>query len=110
MSSDQNKLCTSVTTIAILICLLTISAPPTVNGYRVLGLFPVPVVSHFHFFQPILRGLAEAGHNVTVISNFPQKNPLINLTDIKLGNLPIMTNGVDLDVSILNIFNFNNHC
>lgn len=97
MSAAQKNIC-SVPTTAILIYLLAFSAP-TVNGYRILGLFPVPIVSHFHFFQPILRGLAEAGHNVTVISYFPQQNAPTNYTDIILDNQPVMTNGIDLEVS-----------
>lgn len=100
--SSKNHRCFSSVKAAILIGLLTIGAGPTavVDGYRILGLFPVPIVSHFHFFQPILRGLAEAGHNVTVISYFPQPNPPANYKDIQLNNQPVMTNGIDLDVSL----------
>lgn len=74
---------------------------PTINGLRVLGIFPHPGVSHFQFFQPIMRGLAEKGHNVTVISHFPEKNPPSNYKDLRLSGLDLLTNTVDLTVSII---------
>ncbi|XP_017001726.3 UDP-glycosyltransferase UGT5 isoform X1 [Drosophila takahashii] len=45
------------------------------DSLRILGLFPHPAMSHFKFFHPIMRGLAEAGHSVDVISPFADKEP-----------------------------------
>ncbi|KAI8043735.1 hypothetical protein M5D96_005073 [Drosophila gunungcola] len=45
------------------------------DSLRILGLFPHPAMSHFKFFHPIMRGLAEAGHSVDVISPFEDKDP-----------------------------------
>lgn len=85
--------------IPITIILLTIfNAPSPSNGYRILGLFPFPAISHNNFFHPIGRALVEAGHNVTMVSYFPDKNPPENYTDIVLNTLDIMTNGIRLDV------------
>lgn len=56
------------------------------DGYRILGLFPHPGRSHFNVFEPLLKALARKGHNVTVMSHFPQKSPLINYTDIDISD------------------------
>lgn len=66
---------------------------------KVLGLFPHPGVSHFHFFQPIMHALAEAGHDVSVVSHFPAKNPPIRYKDFPLTGTEKLTNSVDLKVS-----------
>ncbi|KAH8378116.1 hypothetical protein KR093_009383, partial [Drosophila rubida] len=63
---------------------------------KVLGLFPHPGVSHFHFFQPIMHALAEVGHDVNVISHFPSKNPPIRYKDFPLTGMDKLTNTVDL--------------
>lgn len=51
------------------------------SGHRILGLFPHPGYSHFQFFEPIMKALAEAGHEVTVVSQFPNKEPMENYKD-----------------------------
>lgn len=72
-----------------------------INSYKILGLFPHPGVSHFHFFHPLLRALAETGHEVTVVSHFPDKEPVNeNYIDLPLTGLEFLQNSVDLDVSI----------
>lgn len=68
------------------------------TGYKILGLFPHPGVSHFNAFQPILKGLADAGHEITVISHFPEKNPPANYKDMPLDFLSPLTSSVDLEV------------
>lgn len=82
----------------------------TTNGHRILGLFPHPGLSHFHFFHPVMKTLAEAGHEVTVVSHFPNKIPIENYKDEPLkGKSDGLKNFVNLDVSIemfslLNVF------
>lgn len=68
------------------------------NGLRILGLFPHPGASHFHFFHPVMRGLAEAGHDVTVVSHFPDHNPPKNYKDLQLTGLDVLINAIDLKV------------
>ncbi|XP_069964141.1 UDP-glycosyltransferase UGT5 isoform X1 [Bactrocera oleae] len=63
---------------------------------KILGLFPHPGISHFHFFHPIMRGLAEKGHDVTVISHFPDKSPPARYRDLPLIANETLTNSVDL--------------
>ncbi|KAF2881521.1 hypothetical protein ILUMI_24655 [Ignelater luminosus] len=70
----------------------------TINGYKILGLFPHPGKSHFDAFRPLLKALAEKGHEVTVISYFPQKNPMKNYKDIDInGELKLHTHAVNVD-------------
>ncbi|XP_049309941.1 UDP-glucosyltransferase 2-like [Bactrocera dorsalis] len=63
---------------------------------KILGLFPHPAISHFHFFHPIMRGLAEKGHDVTVLSHFPDKSPTARYRDLPLTRHETLTNSVDL--------------
>lgn len=69
------------------------------ESLKVLGLFPYPGVSHFYFFHPIMRGLAEKGHDVTVVSHFPDKSAPPNYIDVPLPKTNTFANGVDLAVS-----------
>ncbi|KDR22771.1 UDP-glucuronosyltransferase 2C1, partial [Zootermopsis nevadensis] len=54
-------------------------------GARILGLFPLPGRSHFIFSESLVKELANRGHQVTVLSPFPQKSPVPNYTDIHTG-------------------------
>lgn len=71
---------------------------PYINGYKILGLFPHPATSHFNVFQPILRRLADEGHEVTVVSHFPDPNPSKNYQDLTLQG-ETLTNAISLQVS-----------
>lgn len=79
--------------------LLLIAFVPSLNAYAILGLFPHPATSHFNVFQPILRGLADAGHDVTVVSHFPDPNPSKNYKDLVLPG-ETLTNAISLQVSL----------
>ncbi|SPP79043.1 2-hydroxyacylsphingosine 1-beta-galactosyltransferase [Drosophila guanche] len=82
-----------------LLCLTLAHTGLEVNAgapLKVLGLFPHPGVSHFHFFHPIMRSLAEAGHDVSVVSHFPDKNPVARYKDYPLTGIEKLTNSVDL--------------
>ncbi|KAM8716696.1 hypothetical protein ACLKA7_003550 [Drosophila subpalustris] len=54
------------------------------QGLKILGLFPHPAKSHFQFFHPIIRRLAESGHNVDVVSTFPDAQAPPGYTDYSL--------------------------
>jgi glucuronosyltransferase len=56
----------------------------TVSGARILALFPYIGKSHFDVFEPFVKELAARGHQVVVLSHFPQKQPITNYTDISL--------------------------
>lgn len=53
-------------------------------SYNILGLFPHAGRSHFNAFEPLLKELAARGHNVTVISHFPQAIALPRYKDVSL--------------------------
>ncbi|XP_065159496.1 UDP-glycosyltransferase UGT5-like isoform X4 [Atheta coriaria] len=55
-----------------------------VDSASILAVFPYAGKSHFHVFQPILQELAKRGHEVTVITHYPQKTPLKGYTDISV--------------------------
>lgn len=92
------------TNIFMLILLITTSS--SVQSLRILGLFPHPGLSHFHFFHPIMRALADAGHDVVVVSHFPDKNSPDNYEDLRLPMTEMLMNSVDLEVNCLSIFLF----
>lgn len=56
----------------------------SVNSYRILGLFPHPGKSHVDVFLPLMKGLANAGHEVLVVSHFPLNKPVPKYKDISL--------------------------
>ena len=53
-----------------------------VHNYNILGIFPNSGKSHFLTYEPLLQELTRKGHNVTVLSEFPQKHPIPRYTDI----------------------------
>nr|XP_023012474.1 UDP-glucuronosyltransferase 2C1-like [Leptinotarsa decemlineata] len=45
------------------------------NCFNILVVFPMPAPSHFILGNALARGLAEAGHDVTMVSPYEDKNP-----------------------------------
>lgn len=70
------------------------------DAYRILGLFPYKIHSHFAFFRPVLQTLAEAGHELVVLSHFPEENATSNYRDEVLTGMQSMTGAFEFDVSI----------
>jgi glucuronosyltransferase len=67
------------------------------SALNILGIFPYQGNSHFIVFKVLLKELARRGHNVTVISHFPEKEPPANYHDISLaGSTPIVGDVVPL--------------
>lgn len=54
------------------------------ESYKILGIFHTTSRSHYIAGGALMKGLAERGHDVTVISPFPQKEPIKNFHDIPL--------------------------
>ncbi|CAH1381348.1 unnamed protein product [Tenebrio molitor] len=46
-----------------------------VHSARILGVFPGPIPSHYFLSNSLMKGLAEKGHDVTMISPFVDKIP-----------------------------------
>jgi glucuronosyltransferase len=56
----------------------------TIQSAHILGIFPIPEKSHNIVFSALTHELARRGHQVTIISPFPEKKPIPNLTDIEV--------------------------
>ncbi|XP_072749985.1 UDP-glucosyltransferase 2 [Anoplolepis gracilipes] len=66
-----------------------------VNGYRILGVFPLHGKSHWVMQEELMKGLAKRGHQVDVVTHFPLKKPIPNYTDISIaGSLPLVVNNI----------------
>lgn len=77
---------------------ISLSTYQQVFGYRILGIFPHVGKSHSYTIEPVMRGLAEKGHEVTMISHFPLENPPKTYKDISLkGSLDIWLGAFDLE-------------
>ncbi|XP_046745418.1 UDP-glucosyltransferase 2-like isoform X2 [Diprion similis] len=65
------------------------------DGARILGIFPYQGRSHNIMFEPLMIGLARAGHTVDLVNHFPLKNPVPGLNHISLkGTLHSYVNNV----------------
>ncbi|KAK7793475.1 hypothetical protein R5R35_010151 [Gryllus longicercus] len=64
--------------------LMAAAPAPGARAARILALFPTPSISHQLPFQVVMKELAARGHQVTVISPDPLKEPVANYTDIDL--------------------------
>ncbi|XP_017768993.1 PREDICTED: UDP-glucuronosyltransferase 1-7C-like isoform X1 [Nicrophorus vespilloides] len=68
------------------------------ESYRILCIFPHQMKSHFDVFEPLLKELSARGHDLTVISHFPQKRKISRYTDISLkGSADILVEAVSLN-------------
>lgn len=52
------------------------------TAYNILGVFPTFSKSHYIAGGALMRGLAADGHNVSVISPFPNEKPIANFRHI----------------------------
>ncbi|XP_044592525.1 UDP-glucosyltransferase 2-like isoform X8 [Cotesia glomerata] len=78
--------------------ILLIPALTLCDGYRILGIFPLVAKSHMMLFEQTMKGLARRGHQVDVISVFPQKQPYPNYTDLEIPPIsPKLVNNMTLD-------------
>lgn len=73
--------------LALLTCLLVLTSIGHVLGFSYLMILPTAAKSHFHVGQALAKGLVAAGHEVTLISAFPQKKPIERLLDVNVSTL-----------------------
>lgn len=73
--------------LALLTCLLVLTSLGHVLGFSYLMILPTASKSHFHVGQALAKGLVAAGHEVTLISAFPQQSPVENLVDVNVTTL-----------------------
>jgi glucuronosyltransferase len=67
---------------------------------RILALFQNIGESHFLMFETLLKALAARGHDVVVVSHFPQHRPVENYTDISISGVSTRFNN-SLNVTML---------
>lgn len=67
------------------------------TSYSILGVFPHSGKSHMDIFQPLMKALAEKGHQVTVVSHFPVVKPIPNYQDMNLGGKQVMVDILDMN-------------
>lgn len=58
-----------------------------IDGAKVLGILPFQSSSHFAIGRAIVKSLHSVGHEVTVVSPYPQKKSLTNYTDISIADI-----------------------
>lgn len=73
----------SVKMLLILITILLLTVSNTFT-YRILGVFPTTYHSHYKTGSALMKGLAAAGHDVSVISPFTQSPPMPNYREITI--------------------------
>lgn len=79
--------------------LVAVGALSTANGANILGVFPINGRSHWVVYEALMKALAARGHNVTVITSFPQKTPMANYTDIDVSaSFPSAVNTISVDI------------
>lgn len=71
---------------------------------KILGIFPTMGRSHFFMGEGMMKALHSAGHEVTMISAFPQKKPLANWTDVNLSGIVELMEGNFQAIYLFDIF------
>lgn len=61
-------------------------------------ILPFPGRSHYISFARFFKGLAEKGHNVTVVGHYPLKEPIPNYRDIEIGGAEIIIGAKQLEM------------
>lgn len=65
-----------------------------VESYKILGIFPTVVPSHYYVGRALMKGLAADGNEVTIVSPFKEKNAIPNYNEIYLdGTYDLIVNG-----------------
>lgn len=89
-----------------------------VIGYKFLAMLPTTSRSHYYIGQNLMKGLAEEGHEVTVISPFKVNKPIANYREVFLEHSwemsrksivitsPNLTVESSIQMFIFNCFNF----
>lgn len=59
----------------------------SVAAYNYLVVLPTGARSHYNVGSALAKGLAAAGHQVTLVSAFPLKKPIKNINDVSVPNI-----------------------
>lgn len=85
---------------AVLILILLSASSWMAESLRILGVFPMIAKSHYILGSALMRGLAEKGHDITMISPFGEKTKPKNGTyrDIILSEFK---SGINIYIGLL---------
>lgn len=64
--------------------LFLISLFSQLNGLKILGILPLASKSHWAIGHNIIKALVDAGHEATVFTPYPMKNPIENYHEIDI--------------------------
>lgn len=73
----------------------------SVSSYKILGVFHIPAKSHYIVGHALMKGLAEQGHEVTVISAFKSPYPIENYDEIYLEHSIADTQRGNIDPNVI---------
>jgi glucuronosyltransferase len=83
---------------AVVMLFIVLGNSQGLGAARILALVWQRIDSHFPMFETLLKALASRGHEVVVVSHFPQKTPVKNYTDISvLGSIASIKNSFDIN-------------
>ncbi|XP_022209927.2 UDP-glycosyltransferase UGT5 [Drosophila obscura] len=69
------------------LCVALLFSLSCCNGYKFLMVLNSPGRSHFNVGHALAKGLVQAGHQITVVSVFPLKEPMPGYEDIIVPNI-----------------------
>lgn len=67
-----------------LLILILLLAASCANCYKILGVYPCASKSHYYVGQALMEGLANDGHEVTIVSPFTEKKTIKNYKEVLL--------------------------
>ncbi|XP_033608754.1 2-hydroxyacylsphingosine 1-beta-galactosyltransferase-like isoform X2 [Cryptotermes secundus] len=85
---------------AVLMLFVVICTLRNLHAARILAVFQHNAESNFIMFETLLKALAARGHDVVVVSHFPQHSPVKNYTDISISGSSIRFNN-SLNISVV---------
>ncbi|XP_065220400.1 UDP-glucosyltransferase 2-like isoform X2 [Planococcus citri] len=81
--------------IAIFFLIFFLNSNPVAESAKILGIFPTRSRSHHSINQPIVKGLASKGHQVTIISPFKSNDNIPNYREILITQTEELSDWVD---------------
>lgn len=72
-----------------------------VESYNILAIFPLHSKSHFVMFERLLIELTDRGHEVDVVSHFPQNKPIPRYCNVTKFIITFTYKKNILDITIL---------
>lgn len=79
---------------AIIAAFLTILQVHSGNGFKILGVFPTMAKSHYITGSSLMKALAAAEHEVTVLSPFRENKPIKNFREITVDGIIQIMEGI----------------